>query len=210
MNRRDSDRLLKFDEQIMELELLYAQELTREEAEGKYTLLVSRAFKHRIDKLRAARTAFVKRCGRAPDQNMRFGMELAKRRAAVTYAENEHRVELQRYTEALNANMLTFSLDRVADMKIMAKLVNMKARTVQQKKLAVERWLEKSPRDLPAERVYLSEELQKAQQLATLNASAKVYAPVSIQDQDEITRAALAHINRDKTVLEPLAPVFVC
>jgi len=89
----------------------------------------------------------------------------------------------------------------------MAKLVNMKARTVQQKKLAVERWLEKSPRDLPAERVYLSEELQKAQQLATLNASAKVYAPVSIQDQDEITRAALAHINRDKTVLKPLAPV---
>lgn len=86
---RDQQRILQMDQEIRVLQRLYEEELQHEVVVNKRTLLLSRSYKLRLDKLQRARNALNIGLDTRLTKNASYAMELAQRKEAVANAEQQ-------------------------------------------------------------------------------------------------------------------------
>src|SRR5271156_27888 len=84
------DRLIaELDGKILELGLLLQYQLDKEAREGKYTLLISRGMRYNLEKLEKRRSALREKLRSAPNKQMTYKTELAKREQELVAARKE-------------------------------------------------------------------------------------------------------------------------
>jgi hypothetical protein len=144
MGVKDTTRLLRLDERIVDLEYLYQRELMREQELNKRTLLMSRGFKYRIENLRKAREKLRKSMSRAPSQEMRSMMILAEKKHALEEAQKELEYLKNGYKNLMTQVMVTKD-DYIAQQALdMASEVRKQQSRVSGYELSVTRYLERS------------------------------------------------------------------
>ena len=75
----DRVKLMRMDEDILNLEYLYTRELMREQELNKKNLLMSRGFKYRLDNLKRARNKLKQAISHAPTKRMNYAATLAEK-----------------------------------------------------------------------------------------------------------------------------------
>ena len=136
-------KLMRIDEELMDLEYLYTRELMREKEINKTTFLASRGFKYRIDNLRAVRARLRSIMVQAPTKKMNFIKTLADKRALVVEAEEELKVLQKQYAELMTRVLVTRD-DSLAQQAIdLAYEIKVQQRRIKVKENAVDRCLER-------------------------------------------------------------------
>ena len=207
MNKRDTIRVLQYDEEIAELEYLLSRELDREATGDSHLFLASRAFQYKLERLRSIRARYIRMCGNAANKQQRYSMIAAQKRAAIANAELEYKDMLVKYTLATNNVLIRKDANVDEDLRIIRSLLAQKKRQITACSNALQRWLSISPASVPAamptrddedlilDSKYMPKaELQLKQQLQQPLAP----APALSADQEIIARAARAQLERSQ------------
>lgn len=137
-------KLMRIDEQILNLEYLYQRELLREAELGKRNLLLSKGFKYRLDSLYKARTTLIKATGMNASKELNYTLVLAERKAAVDEAEQELEVLKQQQVNAGANALLHRSEYYVNEMKDLNKEIIRQEARIRNKKRALNNWIDKA------------------------------------------------------------------
>jgi hypothetical protein len=140
----NKQKLMRIDEQILNLEYLYERELLRECELNKHTLLLSKGFRYRLDNLYKARQMLVKNMGVSATREMNYKMTLAERQTSY----DDAIAELDRLkTQQINATaeMLFHQTDYYKQQytEINKEIIKQEAR-IRNKKRALDNWVDKA------------------------------------------------------------------
>jgi len=150
MNKRDQQRVMRYDEDIVEAEALLAEQREIESVSDNKLLLVSRAYERKLERMRAARARFIRSCGHAANQQERYNLITAEKRAAVARAVYDYSQELARYSVLCAGVSMLADVQRDEDMKIQHQLVMRKKRIISARQGALDRWMQINPHDISA------------------------------------------------------------
>jgi hypothetical protein len=139
----NKQKLMRMDEQILNLEYLYERELLREKELSKHTLLLSRGFRFRLENLYKARQVFVKATGSKVTNEMNYAMTLAERQEAYDDACDE--LEHLRESHEKAAALVLIQKSDVASnnyLDLGREIIKQEAR-VRNKRRALDNWINK-------------------------------------------------------------------
>ena len=141
---------MRYDEDIVEAEALLAEQREIESASDNRLLLVSRAYERKLERMRAARARFIRSCGHAANQQERYNLITAEKRAAVARAVYDYSQELARYSVLCAGVSMLADVQRDEDIKIQHQLVMRKKRIISARQGALDRWMQINPHDISA------------------------------------------------------------
>lgn len=137
----DQKRLIKLDEQIIDLEYLFTRELMREEELNKHTLLLSRGLKHRIDKLRSARAMLRKKISKAPTYSASYHAVLAERKEELRVHEDELSRLKKDYETAMARMLFDKSEENATEVIELSRAIKSQKTRTLNKERAVQNWM---------------------------------------------------------------------
>ena len=218
MNKRDTIRVFKYDEEIAELEYQLALQLDVESAQSKTMFPVSKGIEYKLSRVRGARARFIKVCGHTANKHIRYDMITAEKRAAIARAELEYKQELARYTLLISDSLTPKDAAGVENLNIQRRLCAKKKRAVAACSAALSRWLLITPDSIAApiptradeDYILASRHMPKAE-LRSKRLSEQIAAqpaPALSTEQEIIARVARAHIAGASTVSTPHADMY--
>lgn len=217
MNKRDTIRVFKYDEEIAELEYQLALQLNIESAQGKTMFPVSKGIEYKLSRIRGARARFIKVCGHTVNKRIRYDMITAEKRAAIARAELEYKQELARYTLLISDSLTPKDAAGVENLNIQRRLCTKKKRAVAACTAALSRWLLVSPDSIAApipvradeDYILTSRHMPKAELRSEQPEQLAAQPALALSTEQEIiARVARAHIAGASTVSTPHADMY--
>lgn len=128
--------------QIEEVEYLYNRETMRERELNKHTLLLSRGYKYRLDKLYAARSALRKLVGRAPTKEMNFARILREREIALEDAKEDlQKLTLEHTSKGVEMLLHNQDPHKLLDFTLLSKEIITQKNRVRGRQRSLDSWI---------------------------------------------------------------------
>lgn len=138
---REQKRLVAMDAQILELKYLYEREVQREIVLDKHTLLLSRGFKYRIEKLERARRILAASMETRFSKEATYQVELAIRKNNLL-EEEEELERLRKEITRLATEMVTNPTEQlIYEFKELTREIPRQNMRIRNKKRALNNWL---------------------------------------------------------------------
>jgi hypothetical protein len=150
MNKRDTIRVFRYDEEIAELEQQLALQLDIESMQDKTMFPVSKGLEYKLSRIRGARARFIKICGHTANKRIRYDMITAEKRAAIARAELEYKQELTRYAILMASSVTPEDALGIENLNIQRRLCSKKKRAIAARHAALSRWLLITPNSIAA------------------------------------------------------------
>jgi hypothetical protein len=187
--KADVQRLLKIDRELVEIELLIDKHLEQEKELNKGTLLVSKAYKYKYDRLFRMRTNLQRNMTVRLSRQETYVAELVERKQAVIDAK-EKRDGYARDLAQLCATQSINTNEQFKDKyKTLTSIIRSQEIVIRNKQRAVDNWLEKDINTLPARKFYKPRQ-SKNQTAINLNSSAVIeeFEPENIGQIDPMSQ----------------------
>lgn len=142
---RDQQRLIKMDVEILELRYLYEREVMKEIELNKHNLLLSRGFKHRLDKTVKARAILANSMKDRMSSKASFAITYAERKLAMDEAQMQvdqiMKTLANKFQDIKTASALKFDTSLMQyELKVLTKDLNGARTVLRNKERALVNW----------------------------------------------------------------------